>query len=116
MNDELYDNIYLSHTQDNVCKAYPELPPEIIDYVEVLEGGNKAMAKENARLKEELEWLEKGNQEWQAEYTSMKSKAQSYREALKEITEVNGDTPVKTYQEMEAIAKQALKKDDGVQV
>lgn len=35
-----------------VCKAYPELPPEIIDYIEVLESSNKVMATENVKLED----------------------------------------------------------------
>lgn len=37
----------------DVCKACPELPPEIIDYIEVLEGSNKTMAADYINLEAE---------------------------------------------------------------
>jgi hypothetical protein len=42
------------------------------------------------------------------DYAELKAERDAYREALKEITKAYSPSPVKTYQRMEDIAKQAL--------
>lgn len=48
------------------------------------------------------------------EIEDLKSVNEQLLEALRKVTEVNCDTPVKTYQEMERIAKAAIEAANGV--